>query len=196
MVKLPTLAGFLVVLVVASASVFASAAGATHGQPGKPLPFHATIDGATTSMVVAPDPFLGSLFGGRCTVPSAWVISFAGTGKATHLGPFTWESSHCTQLGASPPATVTISDSRFTYVADNGDKLYETYGNAVVSFPTPEIMCMDTTATFTGGTGRFSSASGSALEHLCFPATSGPWLGEMHITSHGTIAYDASDRAG
>lgn len=186
---------FLLPALAAVALFAVSAAGATHGQPTQALPFHATIVGATTDIVFAADPFVGDTFGGRCSVPSAWVISFAGTGHATHLGSFTWSSSHCTQLGANPPATVTISDGQFEYVTANGDILEETYGDAVITSVTPETICMDTHATFTGGTGRFSNASGSALESLCFPNTGSPVLTEMLITSNGTITYDASDRA-
>jgi len=192
MTKLLRAAVLLGLLAVAGAVLLAPSSAATQGQP-----FKARIAGATTDMTFAPGfPFIGSAFGGRCSVPSAWLISFAGTGEAAHLGTFTWVSSHCTQLGASPPATVAISDGRFEYVAADGDILRERYGDAVVSFPDPATMCMETHATFTGGTGRFTAASGSALERLCFPATSGPWLDEMLINSTGTIAYDASDRAG
>lgn len=192
MTKLLRVAGLLGLLAAAGAALLAPSSAATQGQP-----FKARIAGATTDMTFAPGfPFVGSTFGGRCSVPSAWLISFAGTGNAAHLGTFAWASSHCTQLGASPPATVTISDGRFEYVAANGDILRERYGDAVVSFPDPATMCMETHATFTGGTGRFKAASGSAIERLCFPATSGPWLDEMLINSIGTIAYDASDRAG
>jgi hypothetical protein len=192
MTKLLRVAGLLALLAVAGAVLMAPSSAATQGQP-----FKASVLGATTDMTFAPDfPFVGSTFGGRCSVPSDWLISFAGTGNATHLGAFTWRSSHCTQLGVNPPATVTISDGRFEYVAANGDILRENYGDAVVSFPDSATMCMETHATFTGGTGRFTAASGSALERLCFPATSGPWLDEMLINSAGTIAYDPSDRAG
>ena len=194
MTKLLRVAGLLALLSVLGA---ASLTPSTAAAPPQPLPFKATIIGATTAMTFAPGfPFAGSTFGGRCSVPSDWLISFGGTGSATHLGAFTWTSSHCTQIGANPPATVTISDGRFEYVAANGDILSESYGDAVVSFPDPGTICMETHATFTGGTGRFTEASGSALERLCFPATSGPWLDEMLINSSGTIAYDASDRAG
>lgn len=195
MTKLLRVAGLFASLAALCAVLLASSASASQGEPTKALPFHATIVGATTEMTFAPGfPFVGSTFGGRCSAPSDWLISFAGTGHATHLGAFTWSSSHCTQLGANPPASLAILDGRFEYVAANGDILRESYGNAVVSFPSAATICVDTHAVLTGGTGRFTDASGSALERLCFPAASGPWLTSMVIDSIGAIAYDAFDR--
>lgn len=163
------------------------------------VPFHASLRGATTSVQYAVGfPQTWSTFGGRCSVPSAWVISFAGWGRSTHLGTFTWTSSHCTQPGATPMDPITISDGLLTFVSANGDVLRETYGNGVVSVVDPPLMCIDTQVSFVGGTGRFAEASGSAVERGCFSLLEPnlPALNDLRISTTGTIAYDASDRAG
>jgi len=163
------------------------------------LPFLATFRGATTTVEFAPGPpGSRSTFGDRCSVPSSWVISFAGWGRSTHLGAFTWTSSHCTQAGATPFDPITITDGQLTFVAANGDLLNEAYGNGVVSVVDPPTMCIDTVVVLDGGTGRFTHASGSALERGCFSLLEPnlPAVSDLRITSSGTIAYDAHDRAG
>jgi len=162
------------------------------------LPFFATLRGATTEVRYAPGfPQTWSTFDGRCSVPSAWVISFSGWGRSTHLGMVRWTSSHCTQAGATPQDPLTISDGRLTYVAANGDVLEEHYGNGVVSVVAPPLMCIDTQVEFVGGTGRFAHASGTAVESGCFDLREPnlPALNDLRITTVGTIAYEASDRA-
>lgn len=185
---------FLVPAVLAL--LLGSAAGTAAGSTGE-RPFHATLQGHTTSVVFAP-PGTTSTFGGRCSVPSNWVISFEGTGQATHLGSFTWASSHCTQVGANPPATVTLSDGRLEYVAANGDVLREHYFNGRLIPVSPTLVCLDNDSAFVGGSGRFEHASGGALERTCFDPNDPnlPALADLRIVSTGTIVYDASDRAG
>lgn len=183
----------LVQAVLALLLVSAGSAGSSTSE----RPFHANLQGHTTSVVFAP-PGTTSTFGGRCSVPSNWVISFEGTGEATHLGSFTWASSHCTQVGANPPATVTLSDGRLEYVVANGDVLREHYFNGRLIPVSPMLVCLDNDATFVGGSGRFEHASGSAVERTCFDPNDPnlPALTDLRIVSTGTIVYDASDRAG
>jgi hypothetical protein len=159
----------------------------------KQRPFHASIQGHTTTIVFAnpANPLAESHFGGRCLVPSNWVISFEGIGHATHLGRFTWSSSHCTHVDALPPAEVIVSGGQFEYVAANGDRLFEVYAGAPISVATPTQVCVDTIGGFTGGTGRFVHASGVVLERGCWnpQIDPGPALRDLRITSTGTIAY-------
>ena len=78
-----------------------------------------------------------------------------GTGEATHLGRFTF-NSHFTVTAPPPAASGTA-----TWTAANGDQLFTTVtGKAVVTFPIADI---DETHTITGGTGRFAGASGTIL---------------------------------
>jgi hypothetical protein len=172
------------------ATLLAPAASATHRRADQALPFRATIAMSATGMVIAP-PGEKSTFGGRCSVPSEWVISFTGSGSATHLGSFTFRASHCTQVGA----TINVSDGRASFVAASGDVLWEDYGDAAFSFPSPSLACATTHASFTGGTGRFAGVSGSAVEVGCFDLAGGPMVVDLRMRSTGTISYDASDRA-
>lgn len=166
---------------------------ATNGQPDKPLPFRATIVMSATGMEMAPGfPLERSTFGGRCSVPSDWVIAFVGSGEATHLGSFTYTASHCTQLGAE----ISISDGHAAFVADNGDILRYDYGNSRFSFPGPTTACAATDADFAGGTGRFVGATGHADEFGCFDVTGGPLVVDLRVVSTGTLVYDASNRGG
>ena len=144
-------------------------------------------------MVMAPRyPDTKSDFDGRCSVPSDWVISFVGTGNATHLGTLAFSLAHCTKMGEA----ITISDGQAELVAANGDVLYYDYGNARFSFPDETTACALIEATFAGGTGRFEGATGTAEESSCFDPTGGPLVVDMQIDVTGTIVYDASASAG
>jgi hypothetical protein len=128
-------------LVIAAALVsllLVSAASA--GQGGTERPFQTTLVGSIhwESPGVSPS---------HCTVVTT--VS-EGTGQATHLGRVTVAWSHC------PEEPDYIVDGRFTLRAANGDYLYGEYdyqpGSAEVN---PLII--------TGGTGRFSDATGTLL---------------------------------
>ncbi len=167
--------------------------GAAAEQPARPYSAQEVV--STTSMEFAPGfPLERSTFGGRCTVPSDWVISFAGTGYATHVGAYTVTASHCTQLGQTIETTG-VSDGRETVVAANGDVLTYTYGDAVFWLADPGTVCNSMQVVFTGGTGRFTHASGTGEVEGCFPLAGGPAVADLHLTLHGTIDYDAADRA-
>lgn len=171
------------------------------GKSAGERPFRATFQGHTTSVVYADpgNPLATSTFAGRCPVASNWMIFFTGTGEATHLGRLTWTSSHCTRVDAFPPTVITISGGQVDFVAANGDRLLEAYAGGEVTVATPTLMCIDTHVTFNGGTGRFEHASGTALEHGCWNPSNEPnqpALNDLRVTSTGTIAYNASDRAG
>lgn len=175
------------------AGATAAPVAATNGQPDQALPFRATIVMDATDMILAPGfPAEKSDFSGRCSTPSDWVISFVGRGEATHLGTFTYTASHCTRLGE----TIGIFSGRAEFIAANGDALRYTYGNAVFSFPDPGTACALTEATFSGGTGRFAGAWGSAQEFGCFAMSGGPMVVGLTIRSTGTLVYDASGSAG
>jgi hypothetical protein len=66
-------------------------------------------------------PFTGatSLFDGRCSEPSDYVIYGSFAGQATHAGRFTGEGSHC---------------SRGTLVAASGSTLLVRWGNGTSGF--------------------------------------------------------------
>lgn len=184
---------FVVALIVAALTLGAAvSASATRGQPDQALPYRATYVMSATGMQMAPGyPEEKSLFDGRCSVPSDWVITFAGSGRATHLGTLLFSSSHCTQVGAA----ITISDGQAELAAANGDVLRYDYGNARFSFPDETTACARIDATFVGGTGRFAGATGAAEETSCFDLAGGPMVVDMQVRAVGTLAYDASGDA-
>lgn len=177
-------------MVVALVALLAAPAAATQGRPDSEQPYRATYVISATGMDMAPGyPAEKSDFDGRCSVPSDWVIAFAGHGNATHLGALAFSSSHCTQMGES----ITISDGRAGLVAANGDILRYEYGNARFSFPDEATACALIDATFVGGTGRFATATGYAEESSCFGLAGGPMVVDMEIDATGALAYDASN---
>ena len=126
----------------------------------------------------------------RC--PADYVLStYEATYQAKHLGRTTATATHCVDLNAPGFPVVPVEKGEYTFIAANGDELYATYegGGTYFEFPmvgwTAEVQ-------FTGGTGRFSGATGTATE-----------VGEVNIittmgsaTIDGAITYNASDRRG
>jgi len=97
-----------------------------------------------------------SLFGGRCSVLSDYVIDATFEGQATHAGRVTGATSHCSQIVWSPtgPAAATYSDGRGSVLSANGSTIILRYGNGTtgVDARTGETWFRDD-FTFNGGTG-------------------------------------------
>jgi len=157
-------------------------AGAAAAGPDRTVPIHEDLVGQMTGITYA-DPFeQGSLFAGRCSTISNYVIRFEGTGTVSHLGRVTWHTEHCTQYFAN-----TASDGVLTLVAANGDTLVQHYG-VVIHGPTESTK----TATFVDGTGRFGTVTGEITsESVWYPET-----GTFTFEGSGRIGYDASNRSG
>lgn len=87
------------------------------------------------------------------------LVTLAGGGNATHVGRYTLTQSHCLD-----PVTGAFSGS-FTKTAANGDLLLGTYtGTAIPLRSDGCVLHFTLTALlrFTGGTGRFTGATGEA----------------------------------
>ena len=92
-------------------------------------------------------------------VPGVFTVTTAGVGHASHLGKITLSTSETLDFATSP-GTLLVLDGQSVMVAANGDELYWAYegtgslpdehGNSVLSG----------TFVITGGTGRFSDATG------------------------------------
>ena len=83
-------------------------------------------------------------------------LALTGTGRARHLGRYTWASTECFNF-----TTLVTVDGRFTLTAANGDALTGTYsGGATVA---GEVATFDDQAVITSGTGRFEGASGNLV---------------------------------
>ena len=112
----------------------------------KPLPFRGTIEANEVFTIIVP-PF------------QHFVITGSGTGTATRLGRFTvtyeWDADF---------TTTTIPTGVAEFIAANGDRLYTEAVNTFNS-PTddPTVFLLAETHTITGGTGRFSGATGSFI---------------------------------
>ena len=103
---------------------------------GDQVPFKGRAEGAVVSM--APDP-------------AGVVLTALAGGNATHLGRFSREETLLLN-----PMTGILAGA-ITFTAANGDQLRCTFAGGFIS-PTTATG----TYTFTGGTGRFENATGSA----------------------------------
>jgi len=96
--------------------------------------------------------------GARCQTPQL-LVSLVGGGTATHVGKYTIVNSHCVD-----PISGALSDGEFVKTAANGDRIYGTYtgGSTAIQPPPRAVFRITGTIEFTGGTGRFSGATGTA----------------------------------
>jgi hypothetical protein len=138
-------------------------AASSHGRPWK-----ADFQFKATGVQWAGQPGVDrSTFGGRCSVPSDYVITVDFKGEATHAGHFTGGGSHCSQVAWTPngPGGVTYSDGRGTLVAADGSQIDLRWGNGIsgVDTATGELWFKDQ-FTFVGGTDRFEGATGGGEE--------------------------------
>lgn len=144
-------------------------------------PIREDMTGYTVGIEYSPTFPNGDTFGGRCSEPSQWISTSSGTGVMSHLGRVTWTTEHCFQLFAG-----TFGDAEVVTTAANGDRLFGTYDGMMTSDTT-----FAETVVITGGTGRFSGATGSIDETGWFD----PVTGYMEVTGVGFIVYDASERS-
>ena len=128
----------------ASPSIAASDANATGAgllAQGHEVPFKGRWEGAVTARTPLPPGFLS--------------ISFEGTGDATHLGRFTVE------IRIVLNTTDRTLTGTYEFTAANGDTLTAAVTGQSPLTPPGVPQTGVETATITGGTGRFASASGS-----------------------------------
>lgn len=133
---------------------------------------------------------------GRCIDP-ALLNTQEGDGKGTHLGRFTTTITFCMDLsdvmdedgqlteGESLPYGEPFGHSAGTFIAANGDELYFTVSGAVVPSEDPEFdfQFMDPFE-FTGGNGRFESATGGGVTNSFVTAgvgTGHEWTGTLFL---------------
>ena len=99
----------------------------------------------------------GAAPGGRCPVLT---VTITGSGEADPGGPFTLQQSHCADpTGANP---LEATNGQFTFTFESGATLTGTYVDLLVPTATPGVFALDGVATFTGGSGEFAGASGTA----------------------------------
>jgi hypothetical protein len=139
--------------------------------PATQVPFKGTFEATGTASVLSGD---------RC--PDL-TVEIRGPGNATHLGRLTTNQSHC-----ATPTSLSFTDGLFTLTAANGDQLRGTYSGAFVPLD-PPLFTIDGEFTFTGGTGRFTGATGggdaSGVQNLA--------TGEATVSLVGTISNVGSN---
>jgi pimeloyl-ACP methyl ester carboxylesterase len=120
------------------------------------------------------------------TGPTGSIVEFTGTGRTTHGGKSTLESTGTTTF--TSPTTFDFSASSTTTVA-NGDQQYsEEVGTG--TFNADGGVVIDITSTTTGGTGRFEGASGFSTGTISNVASSDPTATfDTTLSTSGTISY-------
>lgn len=134
------------------------------------VPFNATYH--TRPKVVAPPPFL------QMEIPS--------TGKGLHLGKSTWFSNSLVNFTVFPP--VQTGDMLFT--AADGSTLTGHYqGTAQPDPDNPQGVLFNGDYVITGGTGRFSGATGSGIYYgrATLEAPVPGMVGEGVVTFEGML---------
>jgi hypothetical protein len=134
-----------------------------------------------------------SNFGGRCSVPSDYVITATFEGEAARAGRLSGTGSHCTQILWTPagPGGVTYSDGMGALAAADGSILYVRWGGGTsgVDTATGEMWFKDH-FWFVGGTGRFAVVSGGGTEGGAFKDFQAVLGGApVPMWMDGTIAY-------
>jgi hypothetical protein len=124
----------------------------------QPVPFQ----GAAAGMVIAAEP----------APPDGRLLTATAAGQATHLGQFRRDERVVLRADFSISGTL-------VFTAANGDRLFATVSGGFNS-PTTAVG----TYVFTGGTGRFQNASGSARFALVTPDGI-----RFAVTFDGTITY-------
>jgi hypothetical protein len=130
-------------------------------------------------------PFNGSGTG-TFTDTSPTTVLIIGTGHYDHLGFTTLKfPSTITGTAACGGFTATEQDN---YTGANGDSVFLTVHDTICPTSTPNAFQLNGSFTVTGGTGRFTDASGSGTVQASVTftsATSGTFAG----TQTGTITY-------
>jgi hypothetical protein len=134
-----------------------------------------------------------STFGGRCSVPSDYVITVTFEGEATHAGRVAGTGSHCTQILWTPagPGGVAYTDGMGALTASDGSVLYLRWGGGTSGVdPATGEMSFKDQFWFVGGTGRFAVASGGGSEGGTLKDFQAVLAGApVPMWMDGTIAY-------
>ena len=123
---------------------------------------------------------------GTFTDTSKTTVLITGTGYYDHLG-FTTLRFPSTITGSAACGGFTAIEQD-TYTGANGDSVFQTVHDTICPTSTPGAFQLTGSFTVTGGTGRFTDASGSGTVNASVTftsATSGTFAG----TQTGTITY-------
>jgi hypothetical protein len=184
-----------------SSSIPGTAAPSTLSVASADRPWTGTFDWTVTRLEWADPsaPFSGvtSTFGGRCSVPSDYVIYSSFKGEATHAGRSGGDGSHCSQLHLTPsgPQNTTYSDGRGTLVTANGSTIELRWGDGTSWTDEQGVTFFKDTFTIAGGTGTFKGASGGGEEGGSFKDFTALLGGTpAKMWQEGTIIYTPASR--
>ena len=146
----------------------------------------------------ASNPLETSLFGGRCSVLSNYVIYGVLEGEATHAGRISGTTAHCSQLTFGPqgPEGATYTDGLGSLTSANGSTIAMTYTNGTSGYDVQAgENWFEDTWTFTDGTGLFAGATGSGTEGGRFKDFGALLSGvPAAMWMEGRITYDTSGK--
>ena len=137
------------------------------------VPFKATL---VTQEQFRPDPT-------TCQSNPYLAGTTAGSGQASHLGAITGSGTDC--ITPTSAYTYAFSNGKLSLIAANGDELRADYSGALTPSATPPIYVVAGTYRITGGTGRFSNASGTGT----VGGLTNLQTGQGNLDLKGTISY-------
>jgi hypothetical protein len=162
-------------------------AGCTDASPTAPSASSAAGSPAMSAVQARP-------FGGRCETaitpiapqpgdpPNAFRLHIEYVCQLAHLGRTTAVAE---QIVIATGPTTQVASNTTVYTAANGDQLFATWSGSSTFDPTTFNVVFSGPETYTGGTGRFAQASGSAF--ISGTASLSANTGEF--TSEGTLSY-------
>lgn len=116
------------------------------------------------------------------TCPSKFGGILTGTGKSTHMGKVSIMGKDC----ITPMENYFTFKGTFELTSANGDKLTGDYSGSFMPMETPPMYSLsDALLQITGGTGRFSKATGIAK----LEGTQNIQTGKGEMEASGTISY-------
>ena len=148
--------------------------------PAGPSSVHS---GSPAAGAAASLPFKGNLEGTQTITlqPPLAFVNGSATGTASLLGRFTVSFPHTVNFALA------TGEGTYTFTAANGDLLIARFVGQAQQGP---IVSIVEQATITGGTGRFSGATGSFTAHRQFDPASGTTTGSFE----GTITFSGSGK--
>lgn len=134
---------------------------------GDQVPFRGSLDGTVTITPVVGDPNIDVH------------VEIDAAGHASHLGEIRVSIPH--DVDRRPPPNPSLASGEYVFTAANGDELYAEFSGEATLLA-PGFLYVVETATFTGGTGRFSGATGGFVCERLFDTAGGTTVGDFEGT--------------
>jgi hypothetical protein len=128
---------------------------------GEQVPFKGSLDGVVTHTAVD---------------PQTDAVLVEATGNATQLGAFALSVPHFVNTPTRTAAGI------YEFTAANGDRITARFTGVASPTATPGVIAIVETATITGGTGRFTGATGSFVTQRLYDRIAGTTTGSFEGT--------------